>query len=496
MRPWRVVRPIWRSSSKVNACFQGAGDGIIAVLQARDGDLPAASGLVEDCRHGRIRVITPGGLDATAAHEKVAAVVFPISEATDTLPAEVERLRSQDGGLTVISLAAGGVAKDLSPLSRRLGCSTHLQGPVSNGLLAETVRRECLLAEALESIRRTREEARREHEKLTHLVEIIKTANSVLEPSRVMEVVMDRARSSVPCDLWCLYLLDEREDKLVFERAGHATRLPGHRYAISLDHGIEGAVLRRHRPIILNDFRAHALFDADFDRFIGVESCSVMAVPLVCRGRVIGVVKLVNRQPGGAFSPADQSLVTLLMEPAAIALENAILFKKMEHLSITDDLTGLHNVRYLNGFLYRELKRCRRYNLPVSVVFLDMDGFKTVNDRFGHLAGSQTLTEVGQVLKRMVREIDMVTRYGGDEFVVILPQTGPRGAAVIAERIRRGIAEATFLGDMGLQVSLTASLGVASFPEQGSTRDELIHQADAAMYQVKESGKNGVLSAS
>ncbi|MCZ6651200.1 MAG: sensor domain-containing diguanylate cyclase [Acidobacteria bacterium] len=484
------------SSRTVNTPSQGAGDGIIAFLQVHDGDLPSASELVEGCRHGRIRVITPGGLDAAAARENVVAVVCPITEVTDTLPAEVERLRSQTGILPVISLTAGGVETDLSALSRRLGCNTHFQGPVSDSILAETVRRERLLADALESIRRTREEARREHEKLTHLIEIIKTANSVLEPSRVMEVVMDRARTSVRCDLWCLFLLDEREDKLVFERAGHAARMPGHRYTVPLDHGVEGAVLRRHRPIILNEFRSHALHDAEFDRCIGVESRSVMAVPLVSRGRVIGVVKLVNRQPGDSFSPADQSLVTLLMEPAAIALENAILFKKMEHLSVTDDLTGLHNVRYLNGFLYRELKRCRRYNLPVSVVFLDMDGFKTVNDRFGHLAGSQTLTEVGQVLQRMVREIDMVARYGGDEFVVILPQTGPRGAAVIAERIRQGIAEATFLGDMGRAVNLTASLGVASFPEQGSTRDELIHQADAAMYRVKESGKNGVLSAS
>ncbi len=496
MRPWRAARPSWRSSRKVNARSQGAGDGIIAFLQVGTGDQPPAPGPAGAQHDARIRVITPGGLDAAAAHEKVAAVVCPITEVTDTLPAEVEQLRSQTGDLPVISLAAEGVTTDLSALSRRLGCSTHLQGPVSESILAETARRERLLAEALGSIRRTREEARWEHEKLTHLIEIIKTANSVLEPSRVMEVVMDRARTSVRCDLWCLFLLDERENKLVFERAGHAARVPGHRYAVPIDHGVEGAVLSCHRPVILNEFRSHALYDAEFDRCIGVESRSVMAVPLVSRGRVIGVVKLVNRQPGDSFSPADQSLVTLLMEPAAIALENAILFKKMEHLSVTDDLTGLHNVRYLNGFLYRELKRCRRYNLPVSVVFLDMDGFKTVNDRFGHLAGSQTLTEVGQVLQRTVREIDMVARYGGDEFVLILPQTGTRGAAIIAERIREAIAEATFLGDIGLQVRLTASLGVASFPEQGTTRDELIHQADAAMYRVKESGKNGVLSAS
>ncbi len=437
----------------------------------------------------------PDELAGTMAEAAVTAVVLPIHNIHDGLPEEVQALRRQAVDIPVISYAEDGTEEEMAGISRRLGCATHLQGPLTASLLAETVRRERLLAEAHENIRRTREEARREHEKLTHLIEIIKTANSVLEPSRVMEVVMDRARGSLRCDLWCLMLVDDKEDRLVLEPVGPGGPGSVQRYAVPLDHGVEGAVLRRRRPVIINELRSHVLYDAEFDRRTGVESRSVMAVPLVSRGKVIGVVKLVNRNPGDAFSPADQSLVTLLMEPAAIALENAILFKKMERLSVTDDLTGLHNVRYLNGFLYREIKRSRRYNLPVSVVFLDMDGFKTVNDRFGHLAGSQTLTEVGQVLRRTVREIDMVARYGGDEFVVILPQTGCRGAMVIAERMRQEIAGTLFLGDMGLELNLTASLGVASFPEQGRTRDELIHQADAAMYRVKESGKNGVIAA-
>jgi diguanylate cyclase (GGDEF)-like protein len=480
----------------MNARSQPGAEGIIAFLDPAEPDRLLGETGIAALGEERIRVIEPQGLVEAADSHEMAAVLCSISDTTDALPPEVTRLRRLGGGIPVISFAGEGQASDLTALSRRLGCSIHLEGPVSATTLTETVRREKLLAESYETIRRTREEARREHEKLTHLIEIIKTANSVLEPSRVMEVVMDRARNSLRCDLWSLFLLDEREEQLVLERTGHADHLPGQRYAVPLDHGVEGAVIRRRRPLIINDFRSHALYDAEFDRRTSVESRAVMAVPLTSRGRVIGVVRLVNRQPGDSFSPGDQSLVTLLMEPAAIALENAILFKKMERLSVTDDLTGLHNVRYLNGFLYREIKRSRRYNLPVSVIFLDLDGFKTVNDRFGHLAGSQTLTEVGQVLRGTVREIDMVARYGGDEFVIILPQTGHRGAFVIAERIRNQIAESSYLGDMGLQLRITASLGVASFPDKGRTRDELIHQADAAMYRVKESGKNGVLVAS
>jgi diguanylate cyclase (GGDEF)-like protein len=477
------------------AVRSAARHGVIAVLRSGEDASPLLGRQVEVSDDERVRVVNAAELSENDPAQPLAAVICPITRTTDALPASVRRLRDGGGGIPVLSYSADSGDEELREVSRNLGCASHLEGPLSVASLAEVVRRERQLTEANEALRRTREEARREHEKLTHLIEIIKTANSVLEPSRVMEVVMEKARDSLRSELWCLFLLDERHERLVFERAGHGLLRSPKEYGIAIGEGIEGAVFQARRPLIVNAFPEHPCFDASFDRITGVESRAVLVVPLISRGRAIGVVKLVNRLPGDAFSPADQSLVTLLMEPAAIALENAILFKKMEQLSVTDDLTGLHNVRYLNGFLYREIKRSRRYRLPVSVVFLDMDGFKTVNDRFGHLAGSQTLVEVGQLLRETVREIDMVARYGGDEFVVVLPQTDPAGAMVIAERIRERIEDTTFLGSMGLKLHLTASLGVASFPDQGRSRDELIHKADAAMYQVKESGKNGVMTA-
>jgi len=444
-----------------------------------------------------IEVVDLGGLaPGDLSGEPPGAVLYPIVPTTDRLHEEVEALRARAGDTALISYSCGLADDGLRSLSQRLGFSAHIEGPLPAGVLEETVRRERRLAEATEALRRTREEARREHEKLTHLIEIIKTANSVLEPSRVIEVVMEKTRDSVRCEVWCLFLAEDGEERLVFERSGGTRLRNPEGYSVSSGTGIEGAVLRGRRPVIVNDAPRDPRFDPAFDRVTGLTSRAVLAVPLISRGRIIGVVSMINRVPGDAFSPADQSLLTLLMEPAGIALENAILFKRMEQLSITDDLTRLYNMRYLNSFLYREIKRCRRYRLPVSVVFLDMDGFKTVNDRFGHLAGSQTLTEIGRLLRDVVREIDVVARYGGDEFVVVLPQTDPEGALIIAERIRRRIETTTFLGGMGLGVRLTASLGVASFPEQGRTRDELVHKADAAMYRVKESGKNGVLLAS
>jgi diguanylate cyclase (GGDEF)-like protein len=180
------------------------------------------------------------------------------------------------------------------------------------------------------------------------------------------------------------------------------------------------------------------------------------------------------------------------VEPCAIAIENAILFQRTEQLTITDDLTKLFNSRYLNLYLSREIKRCKRHGIPLSIIFLDLDGFKSVNDLHGHLAGSATLTEVGTILAQAVRESDILARYGGDEFVVVLPETPAAGALVIAERIRKSIAAHSFLRGQGLEARISASFGIAAYPDHALTPEGLIQKADQAMYRVKERDKNGI----
>jgi diguanylate cyclase (GGDEF)-like protein len=219
---------------------------------------------------------------------------------------------------------------------------------------------------------------------------------------------------------------------------------------------------------------------------------AALAVPLLSRGRTIGVMTLLDGARVEGFLPADARLVTLLLEPVAVALDSALLLKRSEELSVTDDLTRLYNSRYLNAALRREVERSRRYRAAVSLIFLDLDGFKTINDRFGHLSGSRALVEVGAVIRSTVREIDVVARFGGDEFTVILPQTGCDGARVIAERIRQRIASTTYLKAHALEVRVTASFGIATYPEHGVTGEDLVSGADQAMYAAKAAGKNRV----
>jgi two-component system cell cycle response regulator len=185
----------------------------------------------------------------------------------------------------------------------------------------------------------------------------------------------------------------------------------------------------------------------------------------------------------------------VLLEPAAAALDNALLLKRAEALSVTDDLTGLHNSRYLNLVLRREAKRASRSGRPLSLVFLDLDGFKSINDSHGHLFGSRALVEAAAVVRSSARETDVAARFGGDEFAVVLPDTGGEGAFAVAERVRQRLAEHRFLADDGLDIHLTASVGVATLPDVAVSPDELIQAADMAMYRVKQSGKNGTQAA-
>ncbi len=217
---------------------------------------------------------------------------------------------------------------------------------------------------------------------------------------------------------------------------------------------------------------------------------SILCYPLHRRGQKIGVVELINKI-GGSFTQEDQALIEMMANPLSIAIRTVDMFEDAERLTITDDLTKLYNYRYLMQYLESEVKRCLRYKKKVSLLFIDVDGFKRINDTFGHLVGSQALAEMGQVFRRIVRESDVVGRYGGDEFVIVLPETPLNGAMVIAERIRKKVEECEFIAH-NLSIRLTVSLGVANCPKHTLTAEGLIKKADAAMYRAKELSRNSI----
>ena len=219
----------------------------------------------------------------------------------------------------------------------------------------------------------------------------------------------------------------------------------------------------------------------------------VIAVPLICGERILGVIEGIREGSGShAFKKPDVALLDSLSLPIASALANAVRIAEAERLSQTDDLTKLHNARYLRQFLLNEIRRARRYGSSVTALFLDLDDFKQINDEHGHLVGSHVLMEIAAVILSSIRDTDAVARYGGDEFVIVLPDTGTELAGQVAERIRHRITRHNFTGGRRLQLSLTASFGVAAFPKHASSPQQLIACADTAMYEAKAANKNCV----
>jgi len=217
----------------------------------------------------------------------------------------------------------------------------------------------------------------------------------------------------------------------------------------------------------------------------------VIAVPLISGERVLGVLEGVRDGAGARqFSATETKLLAALAIPVAAALANSVRIAEAERLSLTDDLTKLHNARYLRQFLVNEIKRARRYKTNVAALFLDLDDFKRVNDLHGHLAGSHALMEVASVILPSVRDTDCLVRYGGDEFVIVLPETGSDEAVQVADRIRAKIEQHQFTGGRRLKISLTASFGIAVFPEHALSPQQLIDCADTAMYRAKAANKN------
>lgn len=328
--------------------------------------------------------------------------------------------------------------------------------------------------------------------RLSILTDVVKTANSILEPGKVMELIMARVQQLIPSEAWSILLVDENRQELRFELALGEKGPALNQARLRVGEGVAGWVAQTGQATFVNDVAHDPRFSQRLDVETQFKSRSILCAPLVSRGRTIGVVEVINRRRGSGFTRRDLDLLMTLVEPGAIAIENALLFKKAEELTITDDLTKLFNSRYLGLYLGREVKRCKRHGSALSLVFLDLDGFKSINDLYGHLAGSRTLHEVGEIMRESVRATDVLARYGGDEFVAVLPETDCQGALAIAERIRKAIEGHVFLRGQGLRATITASLGVASFPEHALTPEGLIQKADQAMYRAKERTKNDI----
>src|ERR1700738_3555021 len=280
--------------------------------------------------------------------------------------------------------------------------------------------------------------------------ELGKALTSSLQRDQVLRTIMEKIDEFLRPDNWSLLLLDETTQELYFELAVGKVSQALKDVRIKMGQGIAGWVAQHGEIVIVPDTSKDTRFFGRVDEKTKMETRSIVAVPVRFRDTCLGVIELINCVGPDGFDSRDLKLLEALSDFAAIALENARHVKRIHELTITDDCTSLYNARHMAVILDTEIYRSQRYNYEFSLVFIDLDRFKQVNDTHGHLIGSRLLAEIGTSLKTHCRLIDFAFRYGGDEFVLLLPQTSKENAMNVARRVHRLVSRTKWLAAGGI----------------------------------------------
>jgi diguanylate cyclase (GGDEF)-like protein len=331
----------------------------------------------------------------------------------------------------------------------------------------------------------------RQSQELNIFHDVAKALTSSLDLDSILQTIMEKMAEYFRPDTWSLLMVDEPNDELYFAIAVGEKSEALKDVRLKVGEGSAGWVAKHGEPVISDDVDHDPRFSRRADEATKMETRSLIAVPLRSRLRVLGVIQLVNVDRA-QFRDQEIFFLRALCDYAAIAIENARWVEKIQELTITDDCTGLFNARHLYKTLETEVYRSARFAYEFSVLFIDLDHFKQVNDTHGHLIGSKLLAEIGYLVKAQLRLIDFAFRYGGDEFVVLLPQTGKDQALVVAKRLQEAMRASTFCRDEGLNLNVRASIGLATYPHDARDAHDVIRQADEMMYLVKNTTRDNI----
>jgi diguanylate cyclase (GGDEF)-like protein len=333
--------------------------------------------------------------------------------------------------------------------------------------------------------------ADRKLQELNIFHDVAKALTSSLDLDSILQTIMEKMAEYFRPDTWSLLMVDEEPSELYFAIAVGAAAEALKNVRLKVGEGIAGWVAKHGERLIVPDVMNDPRFAKRIDDMTQWETRSIICFPVRSKLRVLGVIQLVNVDMDH-FSDPEIFFLQSLCDYAAIAIENARSVEKIQELTITDDCTGLYNARHLYKTLETEVYRSSRFGYEFTVLFIDLDHFKQVNDTHGHLIGSKLLAEIGYLIKAQLRLIDYAFRYGGDEFVILLPQTGKDAALVVAKRLRDNLRTSMFCKEEGLDLNVRASIGVATYPHDAKTPHDIIRQADEMMYLVKNTTRDNI----
>ncbi len=324
--------------------------------------------------------------------------------------------------------------------------------------------------------------------------EIGKTLTSSLTINEVLEKILGKVAEYFNPENWSLLLVDEEKNELYFEIVVGEAAEKIKDFRLKVGEGVAGWVAKTGRPLIVPSTKDEPLFTTKVDEMSEFSTESIICIPMRIRNRVIGVIELINKKEISPLHQYDIEVLSTVADYAAIALENARNYEQIQKMTITDDISGLYNSRHLHRLLEEELDRSQKNNDNFSIIFFDLDSFKKVNDTHGHLVGSSLLSKIGKLLSDTMEEGHYGARYGGDEFVVILPETGKEDAVAFCKKLQKRLNSEKFLADKGLDIYITASFGISTFPDDAKTKCEVLHIADERMYTIKDRNKNDISS--
>ncbi|MDP3920648.1 MAG: sensor domain-containing diguanylate cyclase [Candidatus Omnitrophota bacterium] len=327
-------------------------------------------------------------------------------------------------------------------------------------------------------------------ENLSVLYDVSRAMNFMNDLKKTLLLILDKSRSAVGSQKGSVMLLNKETGELevtvvrgidaITERKINDGEMQCTK--IKLGEGVAGRVAETGEHIIVDDTQK----DKRFKQSAASNVQNMVCLPLVAEGDCIGVMNISNKKGGERFTQDDVNLLLTLAGQVAVTINNANLY----HLAITDGLTQLYINRYFRQKLQDEIARSKRYEHPISLIMTDIDHFKKFNDTYGHQQGDAVLAMTAKLFRRVTRETDIACRYGGEEFAIILPETAEDSAAAMAERLRREVEVTEYAGLKGEKLGVTISLGVSTYPQHGTTTEELVEKADIALYASKAGGRN------
>jgi diguanylate cyclase (GGDEF)-like protein len=330
-------------------------------------------------------------------------------------------------------------------------------------------------------------------ERLLATIEFSKALVSAVDMESLLSAILRRINAILPAQNWSLLLIDPASKELYFAVVVGLAPETVKDIRLQPGEGIAGTVAQTGQPIFIPDVDKDPRFTARVDNATGFDTRSIIALPLVVRGEVIGVFEVVNVEDEKYFREKYLPHLTILADYVAIAVDNVRNLQKLEARTYIDEVTGFYNTRYLIHELDCLVPRLLEQNECFSVVFMDLDNFKTVVDTHGHLKGTKVLAQVARVINEDLGPQDSLVHYGGDEFIVLMPRRSQDEALEFTRRLRRNINRTVFLEDDGLDIRVTASYGIATLPDDAREREQLLLIADRAMFAGKGRGRDRIM---